>query len=157
MEFDVEKDEELVDFYTTYRPWETEDSVQYKKTNKVTFSKKEKKKKYANKNYYELKFTNHGLVMPIILEWTFEDGTKEIERIAAEIWRKNENEVKKAFVKDKKVKSVRLDPYRETADINETNNSVVIPDEPKLFKVYKEDEEEKTLNPMQKAKGKVKP
>ena len=95
--------------------------------------------------------------MPIILEWTYEDGTKEIERIAAEIWRKNENEIKKAFVKDKKVTNVRLDPYRETADINDTNNSVAIPDKPKLFKVYKEDEEEKILNPMQKAKGKVKP
>ena len=88
MKFDVETDPDLVDFYTTYRPWETEDSVTYKKTNKVVFSKKEKEKKYAHKNYYEITFTNHGMVMPIILEWEYEDGTKEIQRIAAEVWRK---------------------------------------------------------------------
>lgn len=152
MEFDVEKDPDLVDFYTNYKPWETEDSVQINKSEKITFSKKEKESKYANKNYYELKFTNHGMVMPIILEWEFEDGTKEVERIAAEIWRKNENMVTKVFVKDKKVKNVRLDPYRETADVDETNNTTTIPDTPRLFKVYKEKKEEKTLNPMQKAK-----
>ena len=87
MKFDVEHDPDLVDFYTTYRPWETEDSVQIKKTEKIVFSKEEKKK-YADKNYYQLKFTNHGMVMPIILEWEFEDGTKEVDRIAAEVWRK---------------------------------------------------------------------
>ncbi|MEZ4935687.1 MAG: M1 family metallopeptidase [Saprospiraceae bacterium] len=152
MDFDVEKDPELVDFYTNYRPWETEDSVQVVKTEKITLSQKEKESKYANKNYYELKFTNHGMVMPIILEWEFEDGTKEVERIAAEIWRKNENQVTKVFVKDKKVKNVRLDPFRETADVDETNNTTAIPDTPRLFKVYKENKEEKTLNPMQKAK-----
>ncbi len=154
MEFDVEKDPNLVDFYTNYRPWETEDSIQIKKTEKIIFSKKEKENKYRNKNYYEIKFTNHGLVMPIILEWEFEDGTKEIERIAAEVWRKNEKELKKVFVKDKKVKNVRLDPYREIADINEANNSAPIPATPKLFKVYKEDKEVEMLNPMQKAKVK---
>ncbi len=157
MEFDVEKDSDLVDFYTNYKPWETEDSVQIKRTEKVAMPKKEKKKKYSNKNYYEIKFTNHGLVMPIIIEWTFEDGTTEIERMAAEIWRKDEKEVRKVFVKDKKATSVRLDPYREIADINDTNNSTPIPASPQFFKIYKEDKEEEILNPMQKAMGKVKP
>ncbi len=158
MAFDVDKDSELVDFYTSYRPWETEDSVQTKKAEKIVFSKKEKKEKYNEKNYYEIKFTNHGLVMPVILEWTFEDGTKEVQRLAAEIWRKDENEVKKVFVKDKVVTHVKLDPYRETADLNERNNSMPMPETPKLFKVYKEDEAEEVLNPMQKAMGKkVKP
>ena len=152
--FEVEKDPNLIDFYDTYQPWETEDSVQTVKSEKITFSKKEKINKYANKNYYEITFTNHGMVMPIILEWEFEDGTKETERIAAEVWRKNENQVAKVFVKDKKVKNVRLDPYRETADINETNNAAPVPDSPKLFRVYKEDKTEKLPNPMQKAKVK---
>ena len=70
----------------------------------------------------------------------------------------NENEIKKVFAKNKKVKNIRLDPYRETADIDLKNNSTAMPDKPVLFKVYKEDMEEKMLNPMQKAKGKkVKP
>jgi len=77
-----------------------------------------------NKNFYELDFTNvGGLVMPIIIEWTFKDGSKEIDRIPAYIWRKDENKVTKAFAKDKEVASVQLDPYRETADIDESNNS----------------------------------
>jgi hypothetical protein len=155
MQFAVEADPDLVDFYTTYRPWETADSVQTWTTYKYdeTFSKKEKAEKFGAKNYYQLSFTNKGgLVMPIILEWTFEDGTREVERIPAEIWRKNENNVTKAFVKDKPVKSVKLDPYRETADIDERNNTKPIPSTPELFKVYKKDREEKRPNPMQKAK-----
>ncbi|HFA48488.1 MAG TPA: M1 family peptidase [Bacteroidetes bacterium] len=158
MKFSVEEDPGLIDFYTTYRPWETTDSVQIKKTKKLKFTKKEKEEKYSGKNYYQIKFTNYGMVMPIILEWTFEDGTTEVERIAAEVWRKNEKELTKVFEKNKKAIKVRLDPYRETADIDETNNSTAIPGTPKLFKVYKEDKAEKTLNPMQKAMGKkVKP
>ena len=56
--------------------------------------------------------------MPIILEWTYKDGTKEIERIPAQVWRKNEKKVIKTFMKDKEVASVKLDPYKETADID---------------------------------------
>ena len=60
----------------------------------------EEKQKYANKNMYELTFSNKGgLVMPIIIEWTYKDGTKEIERIPAQVWRLNENKVVKTFIK----------------------------------------------------------
>ena len=61
--------------------------------------------------------------MPIIIEWTFTDGTKQIDRIPVYVWRKNENKVTKTFLKDKEVASIKLDPMRETADINEKNNS----------------------------------
>ena len=61
--------------------------------------------------------------MPIIVEWTFEDGTKEIERIPAEIWRINESQVTKVFVKDKKVTNMILDPGLETADTNLDDNT----------------------------------
>ncbi|MDH5608696.1 MAG: M1 family metallopeptidase [Cyclobacteriaceae bacterium] len=75
------------------------------------------------KNFYEVTFTNKGgLVMPIILEWTYSDGTTEIERIPAEIWRMNEKEVKKVFVKEKEVVKLVLDPNKETADINVEDN-----------------------------------
>ncbi|GIV37123.1 MAG: aminopeptidase [Cyclobacteriaceae bacterium] len=76
-----------------------------------------------NKNIYEVKLSNRGgLVMPVIIEWTYRDGTKEIERIPAEIWRTNENEVTKVFVKEKEVARVLIDPHKETADINEGDN-----------------------------------
>jgi stress response protein SCP2 len=155
MKFAVDEDPNLKDFYNSYRPWETADSVQTFTTHLYdeTFTPAEKAKKYGNKEYFELFFSNKGgLVMPIILEWTYADGTKEVERIAAGIWRKNENKVSKVFVKDKPVKSVRLDPFRETADIDERNNAKPIPATPRLFKVYKEHREEEKPNPMQQAR-----
>ena len=60
---------------------------------------------------YELTFSNKGgLVMPIIIEWTYKDGSKEVNRIPVYIWRKNENKVTKYFLKNKEVASIKLDP-----------------------------------------------
>jgi aminopeptidase N len=76
-----------------------------------------------NKNLYELTFKNSGgLVSPIIIEWTYKDGTKELETIPAEIWRSNENEIKKTFVKEKEVTNIVIDPKEETADVNTGDN-----------------------------------
>tara|TARA_Y100000591_G_scaffold100580_1_gene85419 strand:+ start:3223 stop:5475 length:2253 start_codon:yes stop_codon:yes gene_type:complete len=78
----------------------------------------------ADKNFYEVTFKNiGGLVTPLIIEWTYEDNSKEIERIPAEIWRLNETEVSKVFVKNKIVKNIKLDPNKETADVNITDNN----------------------------------
>ncbi|KAA3639384.1 MAG: hypothetical protein DWQ02_03830 [Bacteroidetes bacterium] len=122
-----------------------------------TFTKKEKKKQFGENNYYELFFSNKGgLVMPVIIEWTFEDGSTEIERIPVEIWRKNENNFQKVFVKDKVVTSIRIDPYKETADIDVSNNDWPIREVPTRFQVFKKHKQMEQLNPMQKAKKKVK-
>ena len=158
MKFAVEEDGELRDFYTTYKPWETEDSIQ---SNTFfyydeTFTTEEKQERFGQENYYELSFTNKGgLVMPIVLEWTFDDGTREIERIPVEIWRKNENKFTKVFVKDKVVTSVILDPFKETADIDESNNSWPVKEVPSRFQVFKKHKVKEQPNPMQKAKNKV--
>ena len=116
----------------------------------------------ASKHFYELTFSNKGgLVMPIIIEWTFKDGSKEIDRIPAQVWRLNENQVKKFFMKDKEVVGIRLDPMRETADIDESNNTWGdIPKEPSRFAVFKAKQggaargQSQGINPMQKAKEK---
>lgn len=77
----------------------------------------------AGKNIYEVKLSNRGgLVMPVILEWTFKDGTKEVERVPAEIWRSNESRISKVFIKEKEVVKVVLDPMLETSDVNTLNN-----------------------------------
>ena len=79
--------------------------------------------KLENKNIYEITVSNNGgLVMPVIIEWTYRDGTKEIEKIPAEVWRLNETEFTKVFVKDKEVTNVVIDPNEETADINLGDN-----------------------------------
>ena len=83
----------------------------------------EVRKSYADKNFYELTFKNiGGLVTPLIIEWTYKDGTKEVDRIPAEIWRLNETEVKKVFMKDREVVHISIDPNEETADTDVSNN-----------------------------------
>jgi len=81
------------------------------------------RKKLEGKNIYQVKFKNvGGLVSPLVIEWTYKDGSKEIERIPAEIWRINETEVTKVFVKDKEVVNILLDPNFELADVDTNNN-----------------------------------
>ncbi|MFN5169759.1 MAG: M1 family metallopeptidase [Cyclobacteriaceae bacterium] len=79
--------------------------------------------KLEEKNFYEVTLKNTGgLVSPVIIEWTYKDGSKEMEKIPAEIWRLNEKEVKKVFVKEKEVVNVAIDPKQETADVNTADN-----------------------------------
>ncbi len=93
-----------------------------------------------DKNYYVLEFSNlGGLVMPIILELTFTDGTKDEVRIPAEIWRRTHKAVQKLIVtdKDKELQSVVVDPRWETADTNVDNNHYprqIIPSRIEAFK-----------------------
>ena len=94
--------------------------------------------------------------MPIIIEWTFEDGTTEVDKISAYIWRKDENKVIKTFAKPKKVVSILIDPFKETADIDEGNNSwptLTIPKQIELFKAKATVRGQSTEdNPMKKKK-----
>lgn len=79
--------------------------------------------KLEDKNIYEITVTNKGgLVMPVIIEWTYKDGTKEKETIPAEIWRINEYKVTKVFVKEKEVVNVMIDPNLQTGDVNIEDN-----------------------------------
>jgi hypothetical protein len=57
-----------------------------------------------------------------VIEWTYVDGSKEIERIPAEVWRENEVEVTKLFIKEKEVVNIVLDPNFELADVELGNN-----------------------------------
>ncbi len=77
----------------------------------------------TNQNFYEVKLKNNGgLVMPVILQINYRDGSSEIKRIPAEIWRYNEMEITKIFVLDKEIEDIVLDPFNETADVNVQNN-----------------------------------
>ncbi len=95
-------------------------------------------KKLENKNIYEMKLSNKGgLVMPIIIQWTYKDGTKEIERIPAEIWRINETTVTKVFVKEKEVTAIALDPLKEITDVSTEDNIFPRTNEPSKFDKFK--------------------
>ncbi|CAI89107.1 M1 family metallopeptidase [Pseudoalteromonas translucida] len=96
-----------------------------------------------DQNYYVMEFSNvGGLVMPILLELTFEDGSKEERYIAAEIWRRNYKNVQKLIVtdKNKSLVSVTIDPRWETADVDIENNNYprrIIPSRIEVFKKEK--------------------
>ncbi len=161
--FLVDADTTLRDFYWRYtRGLEPYDTTKYKVTppnNTPEPLDDATKAKYANVNLYEITFSNKGgLVMPLIVEFTFEDGSKQLERIPAQVWRLNENKVTKLFMTTKKATGIKLDPNRETADIDESNNTwpKLEASEPSKFAIFKARAaagrgQSTGINPMQKA------
>lgn len=146
----VEHDSTLLDFYDTYNRFEitTKDDEQYVEylesldDNEITLLK-------TNNNYYELSFSNiGGQVMPIILEFEFDDSTKEKQYIPAEVWLNNTENVSKVFVFDKEVRRIVLDPHLETADADRSNNYWPPRIEPIKMKLNKR-KEHHPKNPMQ--------
>ena len=90
-------------------------------------------------NYYEVHFTNKGgLVMPIILELKYEDGSSEVVYIPAEIWRQRADKVSKVFVSKKELAEIIMDPYLETADTDRSNNYFPSRREPTSFEMYQD-------------------
>ncbi|MHB0756310.1 M1 family metallopeptidase [Polaribacter sp. M15] len=80
--------------------------------------------KNQNKYHYEITYEKPGgLVMPIIVEFTYKDGTKEKKTYPAQIWRYNDKEVTKVFTSSKQIQSIQIDPDLETADVDTSNNS----------------------------------
>ncbi|NJL14384.1 MAG: M1 family metallopeptidase [Microscillaceae bacterium] len=74
--------------------------------------------------YYELKLKNEGgLLMPVIVQVNYADGTSEIRRMPAEIWRLNPAEITRVVITNKQVASFVLDPQEETADIDTEDNA----------------------------------
>jgi hypothetical protein len=161
MQFLVDADTSLRDFYYFYKPNpnETKNKTvvnRYQNLESISdssFTKEGMKDKFI----YELSFTNKGgLVMPIIIKWNYKDGTSEIDRINAYVWRKNEKNVVKTFAKTKEVASVLIDPFKETADIDEKNNTWNTSSAPSRFDVFKSKSvgrgQSTGGNPMQKGK-----
>ncbi len=141
--FTTDADTTLRDFYWRYarglEPYDTSRKEITMGGGGPELMTEEEKTRYANLHQYELTFSNKGgLVMPIIIEWTYKDGTKETEKIPAQVWRLNEKKVVKSFVKEKEVASIKLDPMRETADIDESNNSWRTMAAPSRFSVFKQ-------------------
>ncbi len=88
------------------------------------FDEDEIRKQVSGKNIYEVNIKNiGGLIMPVTIEWTYKDGSKETDILPAQVWRRNEYEIKHVFVKDKEAVKVILDPNFEFADTNSENNN----------------------------------
>ena len=101
-----------------------EDAISLKEYVMDNFSPEERKNLKQPKFFYEITFEKPGgLVMPLIVEYTYEDGTSETITYPAEIWRKNNEEVKRAIASEKTITKIVVDPKQETADIDISNNS----------------------------------
>jgi hypothetical protein len=137
IKFMVDRDTLLKDFYFYYKP-EKEVAKDAKPVIPNEVVSDSMMESYKNNYYYEVSFTNKGgLVMPIIVQWNYTDGSSDIDRISAQIWRKNEQNVIKTFGKKKEVASIVLDPFKETADINEANNTWNVDEKPTRFQLFK--------------------
>jgi hypothetical protein len=146
----VEADSSLADFYNRYDPYAaTPRDTEAYQAYYQSLSGEEKAVLDAGLNYYVLEFSNNGgLVMPIIVQMEFEDGTREVLRFPAEIWRMNDERVSKIIPTTKKVAFFTLDPFFETADINTENNSFPRKPVPTRFQLYKQKKSAQP-NPMQ--------
>ncbi|WP_034889000.1 M1 family metallopeptidase [Gillisia sp. Hel_I_29] len=88
------------------------------------FTPEERAKLKNPKFFYQVTFNKPGgLVMPLIVEYTYADGTTNNVKYPAQIWRKNDKEVSKAIASDKEITKITVDPNLETADVNLDNNS----------------------------------
>ncbi len=154
----VERDPSLADFYNgnhDFELLEVDPSEMELFSSKLT--EEEKEAIDPSKNYYEIGFENiGGLVMPLILEFEFVDGSKILEHIPAEIWALDNEKVSKVFVFENELKKVFLDPYRETADTDMSNNSSSSEPIESRFQLYKKagSWDRKGPNAMQKFKAK---
>lgn len=90
----------------------------------TTFSADERTAFRNPQYFYEVTFNKPGgLVMPLIVELTFDDGTTERHTFPAQIWRFNDERVVRTFATEKRAIKIMVDPKEETADIDTTNNS----------------------------------
>ena len=126
------------DFYNSYNPFEVSaaDREAYE-SYRAGLSKEEAALLDAGYHFYGVTFENQGgLIMPLVLRFTLEDGTEEVKRIPAEVWLKNEDEFTKWFNFTQPVVQITLDPFLEMADTDRSDNYWPAMQEPSKFDVY---------------------
>ncbi len=152
----LERRPQLKDFYNSYNGGVTEAEAK-KNYESYMSSLTDEERTFIKENpyFYQIDFKNiGGLVMPVIIEFTYADGSKEMQKIPAEVWRKDNAMFSKVFMTKKKVVSFRLDPNLETADTDVYNNSYPRQEVPTRFELYRRDNNYSSPNPMQMQKKK---
>ncbi|TVQ76934.1 MAG: M1 family peptidase [Flavobacteriales bacterium] len=155
----VDIDPETRDFYNSperfkVTPLDRQDYQRYLSM----FDENERQLLDTNLNFYEIHVRMiGGLPMPVILEFTFDDGTRKIEHIPAEIWRKGDTLATKVYWFEKEVTGIVLDPFLETADVDRNNNYWPPRMEPTRFELFKSQGSGRygrraSENPMQRAR-----
>jgi hypothetical protein len=156
----VEQNENLLDFYSTYDKYDfDEEDISRFENYRMELDEEQSALLDSELNYYEVEFELvGGLVMPVILNFEFDDGSNEIYRIPAQIWQRKNKTATKLFWFDKPIKGITLDPFYETADVDRNNNYWPHKTEPSSFELYKSKRAYKNRkrgpNPMQEANEK---
>ncbi len=147
-----EKDANIDDFYATHNFYEVDklDKKEYEDF-QAKLTPEQKALLNSNKHFYEVSFTNvGGLVTPLIVQATFTDGTTQVIRIPAEIWRMDQKTVTKVFIFDKEAKEILFDPFLETADCNTSDNCYPPKAAATRYQLFQE--KQTNENPMQRQK-----
>ena len=144
----------LRDFYNSYDPLAT---TEKERENYQTFlaglSDRQRELIRLGMNFYVVDFKNvGGLVMPVIIQIEYTDGTKEELRIPAEIWRFNQSDVSKLIMTRKEIRYLTLDPHLETADVDLSNN--YFPRRPIKSRLQLFRDQQAPMNPMQQLERK---
>ena len=153
----VDEKPDLKDFYNNYDPLAvTEADKQRYFQYLSTLTPQQQQRLNGNLNFYELNLRNvGGLVMPIVIQMTYEDGSQELTTIPAEIWRKNNEQVGKIIITPKNVTSFVIDPYQQTADTDLSNNAFPRQAAPSRFELFQAGQAgnnaRQPQNPMQQA------
>ncbi len=149
---------DLKDFYNNFDELDVtpEDRKSYERFFS-SLSDEEKDLLADKRNFYLISFENlGGLVMPVIFDAEFEDGTKQHVRIPAEIWKQDNQRVTKLLMTEKPIKSIVLDPRLETADVELENNFFPPRIMKSRFELYKDSRRGGGGNPMQTARDRNK-
>ena len=105
------------------KPFKIADCIALNEYVNTQFNADERAKLNEPNYFYQVTFNKPGgLVMPIIVELTYEDGTVEMQKFPAQIWRLNDKEVNRTFATKKQIVKITIDPKLETADVDVTNN-----------------------------------
>ncbi|MGV6801110.1 MAG: M1 family metallopeptidase [bacterium] len=95
---------------------------------------------------YFIDFANEGgLVMPLPLRITYDNGSKEEMMIPAEIWRRDASNVTKLLLSEKRITSIELDPHHEIADADRSDNSYPQSISQSRIKLLKSDRKRRNL------------
>jgi hypothetical protein len=146
----VEEKPELSDFYNHFDPLAVTPADQQRYAAYLSTLTAAQRQRLGNsQHFYELSLRNvGGLVMPVILQLTYADNTKEVQTIPAEIWRKNNAHVTKLLVTQQPVVSFVLDPFQQTADTDVSNNAFPRQPVASRFELF-EQQQRAAPNPMQ--------
>jgi hypothetical protein len=103
------------------------------------FSEQERAELKNPKYFYQVTFEKPGgIPMPLLVQLTYADGSTEMKRYPAQLWRMNDEVVTKSLATSKEITKMVVDPHLETADVDVSNNTWPKEETTSKFEEFKE-------------------